>query len=219
MIKAVIFDVGSVLQLYKKPVVVNGKDYSGVFEYIVDKLDIGLDAWFDAIDTAYADSIEGKISERKAVHTIARNLNKKPGELGRLLVNAYRKMFVKNKELYKAAYELKKKGYIIGILSDQWYLSKRALMSPKDVKLFNPVIISCDVGIRKPDVRIYRLLMSKLRKMKKGLKISEVLFIDNRDYNLEPAVKMGMKVILFKNNKQCLREMGGLGVDVKLAIS
>ena len=212
MIKAIIFDVGSVLQLYKKPVIVDGKDYSGVFEYMADKVDVVLDTWFDAIDTPYAESIEGKISEKKAINTIAKNLKKKPGELGRMLVAAYKKLFIKNKELYKIAYELKKKGYIIGILSDQWYLSKKALMPPKNIKGFDVVVASCDAGVRKPDARIYRLLLSKLRKEKKGLKASEVLFIDNRDYNLEPARQIGMKVILFENNKQCLREMKKLGV-------
>lgn len=210
--KAIIFDVGSVLQLYKSPVKVKGRYYSGVFEYIVDKLDIGLDAWFDAIDAAYVDSITGKISEKKAIGIIARNLDKKPDILAKLLIKAYKKLFVKNKELYKVAFELKKRGYIIGILSDQWYWSKRALMSPKNVKGFDPVVTSCDVGVRKPDVKIYKLLMTRLRKKKKSLKPAEVLFIDNRDYNLKPARQIGMKVILFKNNKQLMKEMKKRGV-------
>jgi FMN phosphatase YigB (HAD superfamily) len=33
------------------------------------------------------------------------------------------------------------------------------------------------------------------------------LFIDNREWNLKPARKLGMKTILFKNNKQTIKDL------------
>jgi epoxide hydrolase-like predicted phosphatase len=217
-IKAVIFDIGGVLQLtdYIK---VRGKlsrkvceHSTGTHEYISRKLGLDLDTWFDSIDTAYAKSIEGEISDKKAVMIIAKNLRIGYSKLHKLFIDAYNRQFKKNKKLYDFSHHLKKEGYIVGILSDQWALSAEALISKKDRKGFDPVIVSNEVGFRKPDVHIYRLLMKELRKIEKGIKYSEVLFIDNRDWNTKPAEKLGMKAILFKDNKQCLKELKGFGV-------
>ena len=207
-IKAIVFDVGGVLQLGKhsqQPV--NGHYCLGVHEYMARKLKISLDQWFDSIDTPYADSIEGKVSRAKAISVIAKNVKTDKNKLIRIIHKAYRKNFKKNKKLYGVAFKLKKKGYKIGILSDQWYLSKDVLMPEKDTKGFDPVVVSCDVGVRKPDVKIYKMVMKKLR-----LKASEILFIDNQKWNLVPAKKLGMKVILFEGNRKCIKGLRGLGV-------
>jgi len=211
-VRAIIFDVGGVLQLYKSPIVDDKMIRSGIHEYMAKQFKKDIDSWFDSIDVAYTESMGGKIEGGEAVNIIASNLKTNVKNLKSLFRKAYGRIFGKNKELYKIAYELKKKGYIIGILSDQWYLSKLALIPKKDVKDFDPVIVSCDVGIRKPDIRIYKLLLEKLRRKEKGLKANEVLFIDNRDFNLKPARKIGMKVILFKDNKQLIKEMKKMGV-------
>lgn len=201
-IKAIIFDVGGVL-------VGAGSDFMnkrghGVHEYMVKKLGVDLDSWFDSIDTAYAKSIEGKIDGEKAVKVIASNLKVSSSKLTKLWMNAYKKIMKKNRELYKIAFLLKKSGYRIGILSDQWYLSQKALMpkNDKDNKKFELIIVSCEVGLRKPNPKIYRLLIKKL-----NLKPKEILFVDNREWNLKPARKLGIKTILFKNNKQTLKDM------------
>jgi len=211
-IKAIIFDLGGVLMGGESTPELRKKNAGGVHEAIADKLDILTDTWYDAIDTSYAKSIEGLIDGRTVVKTISENLNIPEKKLIDLISKIYRKLLKKNKELYKIAYGLRKKGYIIGILSDQWYLSKKALMSPEDVTGFNPIVVSCDVGLRKPNPKIYRLLLKRLKGINKSIKASEVVFIDNRDWNTEPAEKIGFKVILFKDNKQCLTELKKLGV-------
>lgn len=201
MIRAIIFDVGGVL--------VGGGDktnkdsvHSGVHDAMAHYFGISLDDWFDAIDTIYTKSIEGKISGEKAVNIIAKNLKTNPDKLRKIWIKEYKKHLRKNNHLYKIAYFLKKKGYRIGILSDQWYLSKKALMTRENVKEFNPVIISCDAGMRKPNPRLYKFLIKKIR-----LKPEEILFIDNRDWNLKPAVEIGIRTILFKNNRKLVKEL------------
>jgi len=211
-IKAVIFDIGGVLQLYKSPIVDEKKVYSGIHEYMAEQFKKDIDSWFDSIDVAYTKSMSGMIDGREAVNIIANNLKTNTRNINSLFKKAYRRVFGKNKELYKIAYGLKKRGYIIGILSDQWHLSKLILIPKKDIKHFDVAIVSCDVKLRKPDVKIYRFLMKELRRINKSLKTSEVLFIDNREWNLKPARKMRMKVILFKDNEQCLKDMKRLGI-------
>lgn len=198
-IKAVVFDVGGVLA--------TGDQNIGVNAYMAKKLKISLDHWFDAIDSSYADSIEGKISEEKALSIISRNLEISPKKLSKLLSKAYKKKFKRNKKVYRLAFKLKKKGYKIAILSDQWPPSKRALIPKKYIKHFDTVVVSCDVGVRKPDSKIYRITLKKL-----GVKAKESLFIDNREWNIIPAKKLGMKTILFKDNEQLFKALEKMGI-------
>lgn len=199
-IKAVIFDIGGVLEL--------GSGRSE-HEYMAKKLGIDINGWFDAIDSVYAESIEGKIPEKKVTNTIVKNLETSVKKFERLIKKAYKRNYKTNNKLYGFAFKLKKKGYKIAILSDQWHYSKRELIKDKYTKKFDAVVVSCDVKLRKPNPKIYRLVLKKL-----GLKAKECVFIDNRDWNLKPAKKMGMKTVLFKNNKQTFRDLDRMGVGL-----
>jgi len=213
-IKAIIFDIGGVFQISKQPEKLVKDKYikslpknckhrhRGVHEYISRKLGISIDQWFDSIDTTYADSIMGQISENKVVSIISKNTKTPKNKLKKIVINAYKKNFNFNKQLFKQALKLKKLGYKIAILSDQWHLSKKSLLIPKITKNFNPIIISCDVGIRKPNSQIYRLILKKL-----NLSARDCLFIDNQEWNINPARRMGFQTILFKNNKQLFKQL------------
>jgi len=209
-IKAIIFDVGGVLALEKDLTVIKGTQRNlGVHQYMAKKLKISLDQWIDAIDTTYAKGIEGKISEKKALSIIAKNVKTSAKKLEKISFKAYKKNFKQNKELYKIVFKLKKKDYKIAILSDQWYISKKALILPKYSKKFNVVIVSCDVGFRKPNPKIYRLALKKLK-----LPADRCLFVDNQEWNIKPAKKIGMKTILFKNNQQFIKELKKLRIKI-----
>jgi len=203
-IKAVIFDVGGVLRIRKG---LRKHKHKSVHGYVAEKFGLTLDSWFDTIDNAYPKSMEGEISDKETVKILASNLKTTPTYLTNLFAKLYNKRLKKNKKLYRIAFKLKKKGVVIGILSDQWALSKPNLMPKKDIKDFNIVIVSSEVGMRKPSLKIYRLLMKKLKQKDKSIRYKDVLFIDNREFNLKPANKLGMKTILFKNNKQCIKEL------------
>jgi putative hydrolase of the HAD superfamily len=209
-IKLIAFDIGGVLSLTSSSAKISKEHHSlGVHWYLAKKLKIDLGTWIDAIESAYPDSVEGKLSKKKALSIISRNLNIKPDKLEKVFLKSYRKYFRRNKWLYKVALKLKKKGYKIAILSDQWPVSREVLVKKEDRRNFDFVIISCDVGARKPQPKIYGILLRKA-KMKAG----EVVFIDNREWNLKPARKLGMKTILFENDKQVLRDLKELGVTI-----
>lgn len=213
-IKAIVFDVGGVLALPSYPVKLIqdthlagvpekcGHRNIGVHEYIANKFRIFLDQWFDAIDAIYAKSIEGHASEEEAILVISKNLGVKLRKIKRIIINAYRKNFYQNKELYKFAFKLRKKGYKIAILSDQWPLSKRALIKKRYMNKFDVVVFSCDVGVRKPNPKIYKIVLKKL-----NLPAKNCLFIDNQEWNITPAKKLGFKTILFKDNKHLFKQL------------
>jgi epoxide hydrolase-like predicted phosphatase len=200
-IKAVIFDVGGVLALGKF-VKIKGKKRRAVHEYISQKIGISVDQWFDSIDYFYPKAIEGKISEKKTLDKISKNLNINKNKLKNIIIQAYKKNFIQNKRLYSFAFNLKKQGYKIAVLSNQWYFSKKAIIFPRYMKKFNVVVISCDVGMRKPNPKIYKMIIKKLK-----LSPRETIFIDDFILNIQPAKKLGMKTILFKNNNQLFRDL------------
>jgi len=209
-IKAIIFDVGGVLALSMNPVKIRNTFHTiGVHEFVANKLKISVDQYFDSIEAIYSKSMQGSISKRKVLSSLTKNLNMDSKKIEKLYFKAYKKNFNQNKILYKKAFELKKQGYKIAILSDQWHLSKEPVMLKKYSKKFDEAIASCDVGMRKPNSKIYKLVLNKLK-----IKPFEAIFIDNQEWNIKPAKKLGLKTILFKDNQQCFKELKKLGVDV-----
>ncbi len=102
-----------------------------------------------------------------------------------------------------------RKRYVVGMLSNQiesWHL---ALMKRWRLqKLFSPIVTSYGEGIAKPDPKIYKRLLKKIR-----MSAEECLYIDDREYNLLPAKELGMQTILFKNTKQLFRDLKKQGVE------
>lgn len=62
---------------------------------------------------------------------------------------------------------------------------------------FEPVIVSGDLGFRKPDVRIFRLALDGL-----GMGPQEVLFVGNDMYrDIFGAQQLGIKTVFFRSNQ------------------
>lgn len=59
---------------------------------------------------------------------------------------------------------------------------------------FDHFIVSSDVGLIKPDPRIYQLTLERV-----GCQAHEALFIDDRKINIDAALALGIKGILFKS--------------------
>jgi epoxide hydrolase-like predicted phosphatase len=73
--------------------------------------------------------------------------------------------------------------------------------------LFEVMIDSSDVGVRKPDPAAYQLVLDAL-----GCVADACVFIDDAPVNLGTPRRMGMQVIHFESVPQCRRELGRLGV-------
>ena len=209
-IKAIIFDVGGVLQLGERPKEFKTQLHiSGIHARIAKKLKISLDQYFDSIDQYYVKSIEGKITKKELLKNISENLNYPPKKLEKLYFKLYKREFRVNKRLIKIAKKLKKQGFKVAILSDQWHLSKNAHLTKEMKKVFSPIIISCEVGARKPSIEVYELVLKKLK-----VKAHEAIFIDNQIWNLPPAKKLGIHTILFVNNKQTIHALREFGLKI-----
>lgn len=212
-VKVLVFDVGGVLALPHYYIKKGEKEFSGIHEHIARELGISFDEWFDAIDVLYAQATIGKISREKFINEVSKKLSVNKKKLVRTIRQVYTAHMKKNHELYTLIKILRKKGYIIGVLTDQWHFSRESIFPKKDQKNFDFVIVSYEVGMKKPDPALYNLLIKRIHQKNKTVKPSEVIFIDNRDYNLLPAKEMGMKTVLFRGNADVYRMLRRFGVD------
>ena len=64
-------------------------------------------------------------------------------------------------------------------------------------KSFDQIIFSCDVGLRKPDPRIYEITLQKLKR-----DAGECVFIDDKKRNTDAAEKLGMKSFVFEETSK-----------------
>jgi putative hydrolase of the HAD superfamily len=78
----------------------------------------------------------------------------------------------------------------------------RSLYAREIVELFDELIESSKVGIRKPDPRIYTMMCEKL-----GVKPDACVFLDDLGGNLKPARAMGMTTIKVESGPQAIAEL------------
>lgn len=104
--------------------------------------------------------------------------------------------------LIKFAAELREQGIKTAVLSNMATPVAFVFRHSPELKQFDPVIISCDVGMRKPEPEIYKLMLQKL-----GLQAEECIFVDNRSDNIAAAKALGFHTVQDKNNKQVIRKI------------
>jgi epoxide hydrolase-like predicted phosphatase len=94
-------------------------------------------------------------------------------------------------------------GIRTGLVSNSWGTRRydRALLA----ELFDAVLISGEVGIRKPSPEIYRLAAERI-----GLAPPECVFVDDLPFNLAPAAELGMATVHHVGTGQTIAELEGL---------
>ncbi|MBI4029626.1 HAD family phosphatase [Candidatus Berkelbacteria bacterium] len=110
--------------------------------------------------------------------------------------------FILNQELIKEIKKLKPR-YKIAMLTnniEEWmdHFENEFHLS----KIFDPMLNSAEVGLRKPNPKIFKLLLGQL-----NLKPAECLFVDDHRRNLWSAQSLGFKTLLFRNNRQFLNNL------------
>lgn len=74
-------------------------------------------------------------------------------------------------------------------------------MLPID-EIFETVVDSAFVGCRKPEAKIYEIVLNRL-----GLDAERCLFVDDVLVNCEGAEKAGMTAVHFQDNEQAIAEV------------
>lgn len=96
--------------------------------------------------------------------------------------------------------------YRVGLLSNAWEDLRQTLHTRWDIDgLFDELIISAEVGMVKPDPRIFHLAVEKL-----GVQVGEAVFIDNILENIDAARREGLNVIQFLDTDQTLADLAAV---------
>ena len=69
-------------------------------------------------------------------------------------------------------------------------------------ELFDGVVISGEVGIRKPTPEIYVLGAREI-----GIDPAQCVFVDDLRFNLPPAAELGMATVLHTDSEQTIGEL------------
>lgn len=70
-------------------------------------------------------------------------------------------------------------------------------------------IASCDVGVRKPDPRIYLLALERAK-----AKPSEAVYVDDRPEMVEAGRGVGLHAIRFENSRQLEQDLQAIGLNL-----
>ncbi len=121
----------------------------------------------------------------------------------------WNKIFSPNKKIFKILPKLKKQ-YKLGLISNMGVGHKKFMKKRHNItKPFNKAIFSCDVGVRKPNLKIFKITLKKLKTTPQ-----EAIFIDDLPRNVKAAKKLGLQGIVFKTDKQLFKQLEKLGVKV-----
>ena len=105
---------------------------------------------------------------------------------------------------------LKSSRYRIALISNT--ISPHAEYNSKNNRfsLFDVIILSSEVGRRKPDKHIYELALEKL-----GIDAESCVYIDDRKEHLLPAENLGMHTILYRDISQLEKDLKTLGINIR----
>ena len=101
--------------------------------------------------------------------------------------------------------ELRDEGLRMGLLTNnvrEWEPLWRAKL-PDVEEIFEVIVDSAFVGVRKPDPAIYTLTLDRLG----GLRPEECLFVDDVEVNCQAATELGMTAVQFRDNEQAIPEV------------
>jgi epoxide hydrolase-like predicted phosphatase len=86
----------------------------------------------------------------------------------------------------------------VGMITNAWLDIRRYLENEfKIADAFDPLIVSAEVGIAKPDPRIYQLALERL-----GVQPAETVFVDDFEDNVAGARWVGMQAVHFTSTPQ-----------------
>jgi epoxide hydrolase-like predicted phosphatase len=94
---------------------------------------------------------------------------------------------------------LREAGYRTGLLTNTFVEFREQMSADLDFSRFDAVVESFAVGARKPEPAIYEATAAML-----GVDHNEIVYLDDFDQNLEPAVALGWRVIHVTGPEQSL---------------
>ncbi len=200
MIKAIVFDLGGVFVNDCDPMIV---------EDILSSFGVGPIEIKDALDSFWSKTMAGDDIERYWQDFSVETGLTLPDDYKELVGREYDNNVVVDKDMIGLVSKLKKNGYLVPALTNTNKVHVKTNEKLGLYDSFDLVIKSNDVGLVKPDKRIFLLLLEKI-----GLKAEDCVFIDDRKHNVEAAINLGFHGIHFSDFEDLVVNFNLIGVNI-----
>jgi len=183
-INAVIFDLGGVLLQ-----TINSQPRETIAErFGVTRAE--LEAFIFMSETSLRSEV-GELSDIEHWETVLRHFNQPLSDRSKVYEEYFSGDAI-DQELLAFAVSLKP-GYQLGLLSNAWVNARLHLSERYDfIDMFDVSVFSCEVGLRKPDPAIFKVMLEKM-----GVGAGNVVFIDDMPVNVEGAKSAGLHAIRY----------------------
>jgi len=145
---------------------------------------------------------KGAISEEEFMRMLEQQIGEPLERIG----DAYFDNIHPNGPMIDMMRSLRARGLRMALLTNnvrEWEPKWRAKLPDID-EIFETVVDSAFVGMRKPDPEIYELTIERLGD---GLAPADCLFVDDTELNCETARSLGMSAVHFRENEQAIPEI------------
>jgi putative hydrolase of the HAD superfamily len=202
MIKTIIFDIGGVVVF---------TDFQRLYEGFA--LSAGIDSEFirQYHKANWDDLLCGKIDLDRFFADMKKEAKNQNQDLKSLWVEEAKKCRKDNSELLQIIQDLRK-SYSVGVLTNLSATRKMVDELDSLYEHFDYALLSCDVGLQKPDVRFFQMALDKA-----GAEAHEAVFVDDNPKFFTGAEELGIPSIIYKDNVSFLKQLNGIFEIEKLA--
>lgn len=202
MIRNIVFDMGNVLIRFDPALFLS--------RYVLTEAqrELLLEQVFRSVEWVMLD--RGTLDEAAAEQRILPRLPEPLWAVARDLIEAWDEPLLPVRGMLELVQQLKGQGYRLYLLSNAAARQPLYWSRAEASRLMDGALISAQVGLLKPDPRIYQTFLQRF-----ALRAEECVFIDDTPLNVEAAQREGMSGILFRQDPESLRQqLRALGVRV-----
>jgi epoxide hydrolase-like predicted phosphatase len=201
MIKAVVFDIGGVLEITPR---------TGWEQTWADRLSLTREQLIGRVEPAWARGGRGMLSLPEVEGEIARVLGLGDLELRALMTDVWTEYLGTLNDRLAGYFASLRPRYRTGILSNSFVGAREREQSAYGfAEICDVIVYSHEEGVNKPDERIYEIVCHRL-----GVRPDETVFLDDTHACVEGARDAGMAAIQFIDNDQATAEL-----DVRLGLA
>jgi putative hydrolase of the HAD superfamily len=193
-IRAVVFDIGGVLEITQE------MTFSARWE---EKLRLPAGSVGAPLEDVWAAGAIGTMTEQAVHRAIGERLGIAPDRVDAMMADMWVEYLgVPNTELIEYARGLRPR-LRTGILSNSFVGAREREQAAYGFEdLVDEIVYSHEVGMSKPDPRIYALACARL-----GVRPEETVFLDDVERAVQGAREAGIHAIQFKDNAQAIAEL------------
>jgi epoxide hydrolase-like predicted phosphatase len=193
-IKAVVFDIGGVLEITPR---------LGVSETWESRLSLPPGELNERMADAWHGGGIGTVSEREVHQALAERLGLNEQQVSDFMADLWREYLgTANTELIDYVHGLRPR-YRTGILSNSFVGAREREQAAYGFEdLVDEIVYSHECGLSKPDPASYALACERL-----GVSPAQVVFLDDYEPNVAGARLAGMHAVLYRDNPQAIGAM------------